>query len=138
MMVVMYLSKSTVAVKTVCIIHKSILIFSQKKLAETPFIMAIVTPLMARAHKLVRQAGELVFCDATASLDRLNTPVYIISTATAAGAIPLAVVMASGEETATTTEIKINTENTYVLSLTLCFCLTAYHHSDTVLACDFS
>lgn len=72
--------------------------------AETPFVLAIVTPLMARAHKLVRQAGELVFCDATASLDRLNTPVYIISTATAAGAIPLAVVMASGEDVSTMKE----------------------------------
>ena len=37
----------------------------------------------------------MVFCDATASLDRLNTPIFIISAATAAGAVPLAVVMTS-------------------------------------------
>ena len=59
---------------------------------------------MARAHKLVRQAGKVVFCDATASLDRLNTPVFIISAATAAGAVPLAVVMTSGEDVETLTQ----------------------------------
>ena len=68
---------------------------------EKPFILAIVTPLMARAHKLVLQAGEMVFCDATASLDRLNTPVFIISAATAAGAVPLAAVMTSGGDVET-------------------------------------
>ena len=46
-----------------------------KQQTESPFVLAIVTPLMARVHKLVQQAGEMVFCDATASLDRLNTPV---------------------------------------------------------------
>jgi hypothetical protein len=68
---------------------------------ESPFILAIVMPFMARAHWFVRQAGELVFCDATASLDRLNTPIYIMSAATAAGAIPLAVVMTSGKDVET-------------------------------------
>ena len=34
-------------------------------------IIAVCTPLMARVHQNVQQAGEMVFCDAT-SLDRLN------------------------------------------------------------------
>ena len=75
-----------------------------KQQTESPFVLAIVTPLMARVHKLVQQAGEMVFCDATASLDRLNTPVFIISAATAAGALPLAVLMTSREDVSTITE----------------------------------
>ena len=75
-----------------------------KQQTESPFVLVIVTPLMARVHKLVQQAGEMVFCDATASLDRLNAPVFIISTATAAGALPLAVLMTSGEDVSTMTE----------------------------------
>ena len=52
---------------------------------------------MARAHALVRQAGELVYCDSTASLDRYNSPTFVISTCTSAGAVPLGVVVTSGE-----------------------------------------
>ena len=36
---------------------------------EQPLVLAICTPLMSRAHDLLRQAGELVYCDSTASLD---------------------------------------------------------------------
>ena len=32
--------------------------------------------LMAHAHKLVRHAGELVYCDLTSSLDRYNCPTF--------------------------------------------------------------
>ena len=69
-----------------------------------PLVLAVCTPLMARAHQLVRQAGELVYRDSTASLDRHNCPTFVISTCTSAGGIPLGVVITSGESEAVITE----------------------------------
>ena len=69
--------------------------------ANIPFILAIVTPIMARAHHMAQQSGELVYCDSTASLDNLNTAVFILSCSTSAGAIPLGAVMTSREDTET-------------------------------------
>ena len=71
---------------------------------DTPLILAICTPLMTRAHTLLRQSGELVFCDSTASLDRYNCPTFIMSTSSSAGGIPLGVVITSGEAETTLTE----------------------------------
>ena len=60
---------------------------------------------MARAHKSVMQAGEIVFCDSSSSMDRLNTSlaIFILSTATACSGIPLAVIMTSDETEETVT-----------------------------------
>ncbi len=45
---------------------------------NTPLVLAVCTPLMARAHAMIQQAGELVYCDSTASLDRCSCrPQYI-------------------------------------------------------------
>jgi len=52
---------------------------------------------MARAHTMLRQAGELVYSDSTASLDRYNCPTFIMSTSSSGGGIPLGVVITSGE-----------------------------------------
>ena len=52
---------------------------------------------MARAHAQVMQAGEIVFCDSTASLDRFNTSFFLLSTMHACSGIPLAAVMVSDE-----------------------------------------
>ena len=74
--------------------------FVKKKKKERsikPLILAIVTPLMARAHNTIQQAQEIVFCDSTASLDRFNTSVFILSTATSVSGIPLALVLTSDE-----------------------------------------
>ena len=46
---------------------------------------------------------ELVYVDATSSLDRYNCPTFIISTCTPAGGLPLGVVT-SGEDEITITE----------------------------------
>lgn len=62
-----------------------------------PLILAICTPLMARAHSQVRQAGEILFCDSTSSMDRFNTSLFMLSTTHACSGIPLAVVMVSDE-----------------------------------------
>ena len=66
--------------------------------SSTPLILAICTPLMARAHTLVQQASEVVFCDSTSSLDRFNTSVFIVSTTSTASGVPLAVALTSDEK----------------------------------------
>ena len=71
---------------------------------EQHLVLAICTPLMARTHQLIQQTSELVHCDSTASLDRYNSPTFILSTATAAGGIPLGVVITSGESEDVITE----------------------------------
>ena len=50
-----------------------------RKTDAMPFLLALVTPLMARVHEMVTQSAKLVFCDSTASLDNLNTAVFILS-----------------------------------------------------------
>ena len=44
----------------------------KKRKRVNPMILAICTPLMARAHKDVCQSSEIVFCDSSSSLDRFN------------------------------------------------------------------
>ena len=65
--------------------------------SENPLVLAICTPLMARTHRNVIQAGEIVFCDSSSSMDRFKTSVFILSTTTAYSGLPLAVVMTSDE-----------------------------------------
>ena len=69
----------------------------KREISQKPLILALITPLMARAHCQIQQAGEIAFCDSTASLDRFNTSIFIISTATAMSGIPLAVLLTSDE-----------------------------------------
>ena len=54
---------------------------------------------MARAHQEIQQASEIVFCDSTASLDRFNTSIFILSTASTASGIPLAIISDEREHT---------------------------------------
>ena len=86
---------------------KKITTWETRDSAEQPLVLAVCTPLMARAHALVRQAGELVYCDSTASLDRYNSPTFVISTCTSAGGVPLGVVVTSGESEDTITEVSL-------------------------------
>lgn len=58
----------------------------------------------SRAHDLLRQAGELVYCDSTASLDHFNCPAFVLSTSSSAGGISLGIVITSGESEAVLTE----------------------------------
>ena len=69
---------------------------------QSTISLAICTPIMARAHQVLRQSGELVY--ATSSLDRYNCQTFMISTCTPAGGLPLGVVITSGEDEATITE----------------------------------
>ncbi|XP_043192572.1 uncharacterized protein LOC122365422 isoform X1 [Amphibalanus amphitrite] len=63
------------------------------------FCVALVTPFMKRVHAL-REAGEVVFVDATASVDRLNTAVLPLLCCSPAGALPLGVVFSSSQDEA--------------------------------------
>ena len=65
---------------------------------EKPMIIAICTPLMGRVHKHIQQAGEMVFCDSTSTLDRFNTSLFILSTSHPSGGMPLAVMITSDEK----------------------------------------
>ena len=65
---------------------------------ETPMVVAICTPLMSRVHHLVQQAGEMVFCDSTSTLDRFNTSLFVLSTSHACGGLPLGALITSDEQ----------------------------------------
>ena len=56
---------------------------------------------MSRAHTLVRQASEVVYIDSSSSLDDYNNAVFVLSASSAAGGLPLGVVVTSGESTVT-------------------------------------
>ena len=47
---------------------------------DQPLVLAICTPLMARVHEHVKQAGEIMFVDSSSSLDDFNNPMFILST----------------------------------------------------------
>eukprot|EP00118_Oscarella_pearsei_P019528 m.208172 g.208172 ORF g.208172 m.208172 type:complete len:540 (+) comp39701_c1_seq9:1438-3057(+) len=73
----------------------------QQRDPDIPLVMAICTPLMARAHEKVVQAGEMAFIDATSTLDRCNTSVFILSASTPTSGIPLGVIVTSDERETT-------------------------------------
>ena len=70
----------------------------KRKRRSQPMIIAICTPLMSRVHQNIQQSCEMVFCDATSSLDRFNSSLFILSTSTCVGALPLGVIITSDEE----------------------------------------
>ena len=68
---------------------------------EEPLAVAICTPLMARVHQRIPQAGEIMFVDSSSSLDRYNFSVFILSTSHCGGGLPLGVMIVSNEATST-------------------------------------
>ena len=64
---------------------------------EEPLVLAICTPLMSRVHEYIVQSKELVFIDASSSFEDFNNPLFVISTSSAAGGLPLGVVVTSAE-----------------------------------------
>ena len=79
---------------------------------DQPLILAICTPLMSRVHQHIQQDGELVFIDSCSSFDDYNNPMFVISTSSAAGGLPLGVVVTSGESSSI-----INSAMTHLKSL---------------------
>ena len=71
---------------------------------STPMILAMCTPIMRRAHQYVQQSRDVVFLDATSSFDRHNTSIFLMSTITPVGAVPLGVFVMSDEQEETITK----------------------------------
>jgi len=64
-------------------------------------IIVICTPLMKRVHRLVPHSAELVFVDASGNMDRQNARVFLLMTHSAAGGLPLGVLILHNEQRAT-------------------------------------
>ncbi len=64
---------------------------------EEPLILAVCTPLMSRVHRHILQSKELVFIDASSSFEDFNNPMFVVSTSSAAGGLPLGIVVTSAE-----------------------------------------
>ena len=60
-------------------------------------VIAFVTPIMLRVHKKLKHSGELVFMDATGTLDRFNHRVFLLMTHSPAGGLPLGCIVTSSE-----------------------------------------
>lgn len=63
-----------------------------------PLVLVACTPLMARVHEMIHQSGEMVFCDSTSCLEKFNCSLFILSTSSPAGGLPLAVAITSDEK----------------------------------------
>ena len=53
---------------------------------------------MARVHKSVQRAGELVFVDSTSNLDEHNLRFFLLCTHSVAGGLPLGIILMSDEK----------------------------------------
>ena len=73
-------------------------------MVATLMILAICTPIMKRAHQYIQQSRDIVFIDATSSFNRQNTSIFLLSTVTPGGAVPLGVIVTSDEQEETITE----------------------------------
>ena len=71
---------------------------SRTRKRSQPMIIAICTQLMSRVHQNIQQSCEMVFCDATSSLDRFNSSLFILSNSTYVGALPFGVIMTDEEQ----------------------------------------
>lgn len=71
----------------------------QKFKKETPVSVVICTPLMARVHKHVPQAGEMMYVDLSSSMDRYNLSVFLLSTSHSGGGLLLGAMIVSDEST---------------------------------------
>ena len=69
-----------------------------------PLILVICSLIMYCAHKYFQQSSELVFMDATSSLDRFSCPMYILSTGSASGVVLLGVFVVFNETASTITD----------------------------------
>ena len=58
---------------------------------------------MKKAHRHLREAGEIVFIDATGCVNQLNTSVIPFISAGPAGAVPLVMLFKSSQVEATLT-----------------------------------
>ena len=72
---------------------------AQSESGET--VIAVVDPFMHRVHDVVPQSGEIVLIDATANLDRSDSKLFHLVCPTPIGALPLAEIITTREDTDT-------------------------------------
>ena len=65
---------------------------------ELSFGVAIVTPLMARVHRHIKHAGELVFLDATSNVDEHNLKLFLMATHSPCGGLTLGIFLCNDEQ----------------------------------------
>ena len=71
----------------------------RRKMANgKPLVLVACTPLMSRVHEIIQQSGEMIFCDSTSCLEKYNCSLFILSTSSPAGGLPLAVAITSDEK----------------------------------------
>ncbi|KAK4316362.1 hypothetical protein Pmani_012491 [Petrolisthes manimaculis] len=71
---------------------------------QNSFCVVLITPFMFRAHKALKEAGEVVFVDATSCVDQLNTAITPFMCTGPGGAVPLAILLTSSQDEATLTK----------------------------------
>jgi hypothetical protein len=62
--------------------------------------VAVCTPLMRRAHRLISHSSEIVFMDSSGNMDRQNLRVFLLLTHAVSGGVPLGVLILNSEQTA--------------------------------------
>lgn len=91
--------------------------------AETPggYVAVLVTDFMYRIHKEMQSACEVVFVDATSHVDKTNCSLTILVCSSAAGGLPLGVILSSTQTkedylrgTSHNKNCNLNDTNTYV------------------------
>ena len=64
-------------------------------------VAVICNPLMKCVHQTIPQAGDIVFIDATANIDRNNTKLFHLVCPSVIGGLPLAEILTTREDTKT-------------------------------------
>ena len=64
-------------------------------------VAVICNPLMKRVHQTIPQAGDIVFIDATANIDRNDTKLFHLVCPSVIGGLPLAEILTTREDTKT-------------------------------------
>lgn len=78
---------------------KIVVYYEMEQEAIHPYV-AICTPIMARIHRLVRESGEVCFCDSTKGIDRFHCRLILLLVRSAVGSLPLAVGITSNKSKA--------------------------------------
>ena len=68
------------------------------RICEETCVIAIVTPLMERVHKLNPLSKDIMFVDSTSNTDMYHTVVTFLLTSSPIGAMPLGVILSDGKD----------------------------------------
>ncbi|XP_029907617.1 uncharacterized protein LOC115359339 isoform X1 [Myripristis murdjan] len=66
-------------------------------------VVAVCTPLMKRVHTKLRESGEIIFVDSSGNCGRQKHRIFLLLTHSAAGGLPLGVIVTTSESQSTIT-----------------------------------